>query len=179
MGKFKILRGLHFLVDAKFHSATIHIMKYFRYILIAVMLYLLSATLYSYLSPDLIFSSDTNALDLDPKTYDIIKSKFRATVLPYIPMFGLLLTGWLFLAKRPIAYSAALISILLLGFIIWKDINGLAWTPKQQMIAVEHGLASSLTWRSAFYFLSALMIFLPNIKWKNSQNKHTSASQSA
>ena len=83
-------------------------MKYARYILIAVLLYLFIASIYSYVSPDITVTSGLNAPDTAPELDEGMVARYRSLILPWIPLIGLILAGWIFFFKRRFARSAAL-----------------------------------------------------------------------
>ena len=139
-------------------------MKYARYILIAFFLFLLGSSIYAYASPNLVVSTSAGGEDMGLAADDRIIALYRSTMLPWIAVIGTILSGWVFFFKRRFACGAAITSILLIGYIVWKDLAAWPGTMQQAVTAVEHDLVYSLNWMTAFYLLAAVMLLLPIIK---------------
>ena len=142
------------------------IMKYLRYTLITVLSCLLITSIYYYAIPNITVESSVSVAE-DDLVSDKDIAWYRTIVIRWILLIGTILSGWIFYYRRRFACSMAIFSMLVLSYIVWKDLTRLGGTTHQKMVAIEHGLTYSLNWMTAFYLTAAVLLLVPILKRQN------------
>ncbi len=131
-------------------------MKIFRYVMIAVFVYLLLKAGRSFLSPVVsLLSPDSFDLPISPDFRSII----QMALLPWIAFFLSMLVGWLFLSKKTVVYSAIAIATPLLGYLVITSFNKIGFTTVQSFSAITRGHGTAIMGWVAFYLVALVSLF--------------------
>ena len=131
-------------------------MKYTRYIILAVLVYLLVASTHAYFTPVVTLSNGAPIGDSD---FSVVIANFRSALLPWLLMISVLLTGWLFANRKLVVYSVIGICIPLFGYLAYSVFSSLGYSPGQSLLALAQGYGlSSAAW---LVFYLATIVALP------------------
>ena len=134
-------------------------MKYLRYIILAVLVYLLVFSLRSYLMPIITLASGDSPGDND---FSEVIAHFRSTLLPWVALISLLFVGWLFATRKLIVYGALSLCVPLFAYLAYSSISSLGYTPGQSLLAITQGYGGSRVAWLLFYLVALVALPFAN-----------------
>lgn len=141
-------------------------MKYLRYTVIAVLIYLLVISVRAYFSPVVaLVSGDIPDLSSQSNLIALL----RAELLPWIALVGFMLAGWLRPSKKPVVYVVLAISVPLLGYLFFQRFDRLGFTTGQSFRALFQGYGGEMLGWIAFYVFA--LVALPFAKRDNPEDR--------
>ena len=151
-------------------------MKFVRYAFIAVLLYCLITSIYSYDESSVkINPVGVQNTGLDPALYDSLVADHKASSLtnyrllsaPWLILPFLILMGWIFSSKRWLVYIVSPLALLLLGHLIFVTLKQLGYTFDQSIYTIFQGYGRAVAGWLVFYFI-AIVTLLASIQKKSS-----------
>ena len=130
-------------------------MKYIRYIIIALLVYLLVFSVRYFIAPTATLPSGEAYQGHDLSE---IVARYRTTMFPMLALISLLFIGWLFPAKKLVVPCVLLICIPIFGYLVYSSINSLGFTPGQSLLAILQGHGTSNIGWLLFYLIALVAL---------------------
>lgn len=134
-------------------------MKYLRYSIIALLVYLLVFSVRFFVYPTATLASGAvyEGHDLGE-----IVARYRTTMLPMLALIGILFVGWLFPAKKLIVTGVLAIGIPIFAYLAYSSISSLGFTPGQSFLAIIQGYGASRVGWLLFYLVALIALPFAN-----------------
>lgn len=115
-------------------------MKYLRYIILALLAYLLVFSVRYYVFPavTLLSGAAYEGHDLPE-----VVARSRTTMLPMLALISLLFIGWLFPAKKIIVLGVVVICLPIFAYLAYSSLSALGFTPRRSLLAITQGYGTS------------------------------------
>ena len=130
-------------------------MKYLRYIIIALLVYLFVFSVRSFVFPTAKLAS--GAVYEGHDLGDIV-AQYRTTMLPMLALIGALFVGWLFPAKKLVVSGVLAIGIPIFAYLAYSSISSLGFTPGQSFLAIIQGYGASRVGWLLFYLVALIAL---------------------
>ena len=140
-------------------------MKFVRYAFIAVLLYCLITTIYGYI---IILASrhDDFARQsaLNPSAYSKFLLSYFSLAAQWVLLMSCLLLGWIFPYKKKLVFVASILSLLILGALIYESRSVFGYTINQSASSIMAGHERSFVAWIVFYLIAALWLLTFTLK---------------